>query len=249
MTSEDTPPPFPSIVGRALLVSDDSTIVEQLTHCVQRFAISADVCPDVPTATSLINTRKFEAIFVDFALGHGAQPILERIRLSPSNQSSVTFALVDSHVHAEFGVQPNFVMQKPLTDILIGTTLKAALGLIIRDYRRYFRCPLAVPVVLGIDGTAQILCKVMNISEGGLAINTSVTFKPGAQVNARFALPGQPDTLDVAAEVCWCDNKGRAGLQFRSVPPEQKVRLQGWLSNRIEQGLPESAARLFQKAQ
>lgn len=248
MTSQGTPPP-PSIVGRALLVSDDSTIVEQLTHCVERFAISADVCPDVPTATTLINTRKFEAIFIDFALGHRAQPILERIRLSPSNQSSVTFALVDSDLHAEFEVQPNFVMQKPLTDILIGTTLKAALGLIIRDYRRYFRCPLAVPVVLRIDGTAQIPCNLMNISEGGLAINTSVTFKPGALVNARFALPGQPDTLDIAAEVCWCDNKGRAGLQFRSLPPEQKLRLQGWLSSRIELGLPESAARLFQKAQ
>jgi hypothetical protein len=112
-------------------------------------------------------------------MGNSVKPRLEQIRLSPSHQNSVTFAVVDSHVHAaDFRVQPNFVMQKPLTDSLIGTTLKVALGLIIRDYRRYFRCTLGVPVGLEVDGTAEIRCDMMNISEGGLAVNTLVVLNP-----------------------------------------------------------------------
>lgn len=249
MSSRGVPPPPPPIVGRALLVSNDSTVVGQLTSGMQQFAITADVCPDLATAASLINTRKFEAIVVDLALGEQVAHVLERIRLSPSNQNSVTFALVDSCARTESRVQPNFIMQKPLTDSLVGSTLKAALGLIIRDYRRYFRCPVAVPVVIQIDSTAQVPCEMINISEGGLAVNTLVTFKPGAPVRIQFTLPDEPPAFDIAAEICWCDNKGRAGLHFRSVSPEQKLLLQGWLSHRIEQGLPEPVARLFQKAQ
>src|ERR1700752_5356014 len=94
-SSRTTPHPAP-IVGRALLVSNDSTIVEQLTRGLQRFAISTDVCSDLVTAASLINTRKFEAIVVDLASGEHVLPVLERIRSSPSNQNSVTFAVVDS---------------------------------------------------------------------------------------------------------------------------------------------------------
>lgn len=230
-------------------MSNDSTVVGQLKSGMQQFAITADVCPDLATAASLINTRKFEAIVVDLALGEQVAHVLERIRLSPSNQNSVTFALVDSCARTESRVQPNFIMQKPLTDRLVGSTLKAALGLIIRDYRRYFRCPVAVPVVIQIDSRAKIPCEMMNISEGGLAVNTLVTFRPGAAVRIQFTLPDEPTALDIAAEICWCDNKGRAGLHFRSVSSEQQLLLQGWLSHRIEQGLPEPVARLFQKAQ
>lgn len=221
----------------------------QLTSSMQQFAIAADVCPDLLAAASLINTRKFEAIVVDLGLGDQAVHMFERIRLSPSNANSVTFAIGNSSPGADFKVQPNFVLPKPLTEGLIGSVLKPALGLIIRDYRRYYRCPVTVPVLLRIDGKAQIPCEMMNISEGGLAVNTTVTFDPSTSVRAEFTLPDEPTAFDIDAEICWCDKRGRAGAHFRSVSPEQKTLLQDWLSRKIEQGIPEPVARLFQKVQ
>ena len=215
---------------------------------MQQFAIAADVCPDLLTAASLINTRKFEAIVVDLTLGEQVVHVLDRVRLSSSNGNSVTFAIVDSARGAEWGAQPNFVIPKPLTENLVTSVLRAALGLIIRDYRRYFRCPLEVPVAIRIEGV-QIPCQMMNISEGGLAVNVTVTFDPGVQVKAGFSLPGEPMAFDIAAEICWCDKKGRAGVRFGTVSPEQKLRLQDWLSRKIEQSIPEPIARLFQKVQ
>ena len=247
MGAPDAHPTAPPIAGRALLVSNDSAVVGQLTNGMEQFAITADVCTDLAKALSLINTRKFEAIVVDFGFGEEVAHILERVRISPSNQNSVTFGLVDPSVRPEPRVQPNFVMAKPLTDSLVGSTLKAALGLIIRDYRRYFRCPVAVPALIQIDSTAEFGCRMVNISEGGLAINTLVTLKPGGVVRVQFTLPGEPTAFDIEAETCWCDNKGRAGLHFRSVSADQRLLLQGWLSQMIEQGLPEPVARLFQK--
>lgn len=238
--------PLPS-VGRALLLSSDSTAVRQLTYGMQLFAITADICSDLAAASRIINTRKFEVIVVDLTLGEQVAHLLERIRFSPANQKSVTFALVESGSRAEPPVQPNFIMQKPLTDGLVGSTLKAALGLIIRDYRRYFRCPATVPLVLQIPGEAPVSCETVNISEGGVAVHTPVALKPGAAVRAKFALPNEPTEFDIDCEVSWYDKQGRAGLEFLSLSAEQKLILQLWLSHRIEQGLPEHVARMFQK--
>ncbi len=249
MSSHASSSPVPAIVGRALLVSNDSIVIGQLESGMQRFAIAVEVCPDLPTAASLINTRKFEAIVVDLGLGEQSMHVLEHVRFSPSNQSSVTFAVVDSEAAADARFQPNFIIAKPLTESLIGSVLKAALGLIIRDYRRYFRCPLTVPVRIRLESMAEIPCEMMNISEGGLAVTTVVRFQPGARVKTEFTLPGEATNFSLDAETCWCDNKGRAGLHFRSVSSEQRRLLQSWLSQKIEQGIPEPVARLFQKVQ
>jgi PilZ domain len=239
--------PIP-IAGRALLLSNDSTVVGQLTHGMRQFAITADVCSDLVEASRLINTRKFEVIVLDFALTKQVANVFERIRLSPANQSSVTFALVDSRAPEKTPFQPNFIMHKPLTEKQVGRTLKASLGLIIRDYRRYFRCVVTVPVVLQVEGGTTVPCQMLNLSEGGLAVNTAASFNPGMRVKAQFTLGEEPTGFDIECEVSWCDNNGRAGLQFVSVSPEQKLVLQLWLSDRIEQGLPDHVTQMFQAA-
>ena len=237
---------IPPIVGRALIVSNDATVIQQLIRGMQQFAVAAEVCSDAPSAASLINTRKFEAIIVDRPLGDQVD-LFDRIRLSASNGNSVTFAVVESAAGAELKTQANFLIPKPLDEKQVGSVLKAALGLIIRDYRRYFRCSVVVPVLILIHGKAQIPCEMMNISEGGLAVTTTVIFDPGAAVQAEFTLPNEATAFNIDAEICWCDKKGRAGLHFRSILPDQQVLLQDWLSRKIEQGIPEPVARLFRR--
>lgn len=247
MSTAAVSPASSRIVGRSLVLSNDSDVIGGLIASLQQFAITADVCPTMAIAAALINTRKFEVIVVDLALAEEVAEILERIRLSPSNQNSVTLAVVEQNHHPSPRIQPNFWLRKPLTEDSVGSTLRASLGLIIRDYRRYFRCPIAVPLHVAIDKTAEIDCEMINISEGGLAIKTSVTFNPGALVNVEYSLPGEPTVFDMDAEICWCDHKGRAGLRFTSPSPEQQHLLQNWLSRKIEECIPEPVARLFQK--
>lgn len=235
------------IVGRALLVSDDAIAVGQIVSGLRKFAISPEICTEVSPALALIYTRKYEAVVVDLALGEHVGRLLERVRSSPSNQNSVTFIIGDPRWYAGPSLQPNFVMRKPLSDTILESTLRAALGSIIHEYRRYFRCAIARPITIQIGDASGFACEMMNISEGGLAVNTSIALPVGAAARAQFTLPGEPVGFDVQADICWCDHKGRAGLQFRADPSDQKSRLQDWLSRRIEQGLPEPVARFFQK--
>jgi PilZ domain len=233
--------------GHALLVSGDLTAIRQITGAMQRFAFSLETCSDLELARRLLSTRKFHAIVVDVAFDQRACQLLDFIRQCPSNRNAVTFAIIESGVRSDSSMRPNFLLQKPLTGPLISSTLKAALGLIIRDYRRYFRLPLKMAANIQIAGRPKILCELINISEGGLALNLCPALELGAIVIVCFKLPDTPDEFHVEAEVCWSDNKCRAGLHFSSIAPEDKRKLQTWLSSKIEESFPEPIMQLFHK--
>src|SRR5204862_1290840 len=110
-----------------------------------------------------------------------------------------------------------------LSNALISRTMKAAYGLMIREMRRYFRCPLTVPAVLK-STSGQVVCKAVNISEGGLAIATPSELRNGKEVSAEFTLPGEAIAFTLQCEICWWDGNGRAGLRFLVLPQELRPR-------------------------
>ncbi|MGC2476683.1 MAG: hypothetical protein WA485_20280, partial [Candidatus Sulfotelmatobacter sp.] len=133
-------------IGVALLVSNDLMTVRLLSHALQELSISPDVCPELPAAESLLARRKFDAVIVDFQLGDQSGRIFDKARLSSSNGTAVTFAITDSPQGGGFQKSSAFVFERPLSAKSIRRTLKPAYGLILRERRRYFRCPAAIPV-------------------------------------------------------------------------------------------------------
>ncbi len=232
-------------MGRVLLVSNDSTAIEQVAEAMQRFAIATEVCNDVNMALSLLNRQKFEAVVVDFGLERAGE-ILEQVRLSSSNRTAITLAITNSQKPSALQIQPNFMIAKPLSESSVERTLKAAFGLIVRERRRSFRCPVMIPAVILTNGK-EADCKVVNISEGGMAIAESPSLKPGGQVRVLFTLPGQSASFAFESEVCWYDEKGRAGLRSLIIPSEQRSTLQNWLGAKLEEDLPESVALRFRR--
>lgn len=232
-------------MGRVLLVCNDPAAIEQLSEGMQHLAIATEVCVDVGMALGLLTRKKFEAVIVDFGMVR-ADELLAQVRLSPSNRTAVTFAIADPGKADRFDVQPNFVIEKPISTSSVGRTFKAAFGMIVRERRRSFRCPIDVPAAVQADGL-EVNCHLINISEGGMAISGSPLLKPGAQVRVLFSLPGELVRFNIESEVCWYDEKGRAGLRSLMVPSEQKSILQQWLGGKLEEDLPESVARQFRK--
>ena len=212
----------------------------------KNLAASTEVCTDIPNAIRLVNTRKFETVVVDLKLGEQSRSVLERVRLSPSNHTTVAFAITRSAKESAmaFEAGSNFVFERPLSPLALARTLKAAYGLIVRERLRYFRCPTSIPAIIGQD-QGWIQAEAVNISQGGVAIVTSASLKSGAKVNVQLTIPGHANQFSVESEVCWCDAKGRAGLRFLSLSQERSAELKEWLACRLEQSLPESVAMKF----
>jgi CheY-like chemotaxis protein len=241
------PAPYLS-VGGVLLVSNDAVTVMQLRESMQQLALSPEVCAEVPAALSQLTRRKFDAVIVDLQLGGQANAVLEKVHRSPSNRTAVTFTITDSdsETAGAFKAGSNFVLRRPLSPPVIDRNLKVAYGLIVRERRRYFRCPVEIPAEVVPLAQAEIHAQTVNISEGGVAIATSVPLGPGVKVQVRFTLPGYESQFGAEARVCW-SKESSLGLQFTSLSSRLTAELQEWLALRLEEGLPQSVADKFRK--
>lgn len=234
----------------ALLVSSDTATVEQIPGLLSQFAADTTVADNFQTALRLLNTRKFEAVFVDLTLGASGVAVLDSVRLSPSNRTAVVFAISSGTQEAKMGFDAgaNFVIERPVNAESMARTLKAAFSMIVTERRRYFRCPIQIPVFLRPRGGSEIACRVINISEGGMALAGVPKLKPGDKVIARFDLPEEEPEFVFDSEICWYDSQNRAGLQFVSPPQQTSLRLKAWLARRLEACLPEKVATQFRSA-
>lgn len=249
MSSMNAPPSSVGIAD-ALLVSNDAVTIKQLGESIQQLAMSREVCVEVPAALVLLNRRKFDAVIVDLKLGSEASAVLEQVRRSPSNRTAVIFAVSgsDGEAASAFKAGSNFVLRRPLSVTSIGRQLKVAYGLILRERRRYFRCPVKIPAVICGAGMPEVHGQTLNISESGMAIATSLSLRPGLKVQVNFTLPGHESRFVVRATICW-RKETYLGLQFISVSPRQTSELQEWLAQRLEESLPASLADKFRNAE
>jgi diguanylate cyclase (GGDEF)-like protein/PAS domain S-box-containing protein len=236
--------------GLALLVSADPVTIQQFSLALRELSISPDACQDAASAGLLLKRRKFDAVIVDLQLGEQSGLILNDVHLSPSNGTAVTFGISndDAELTAAFRKKSQFVFERPLSPQSINKTLKPAFGLILRERRRYFRCPVSIPVVIQREGEQEIQCNSVNISVGGMALNTLVPLVPGESVRVQFTLPDHEAPCLAGSMLCW-SKTGQLGIRFVSISGDHKSELELWLSRKLEETLPEFVAEQFRKAE
>lgn len=81
-----------------------------------------------------------------------------------------------------------------------------------------------------------------------MALGTQVPLLPGERVRVQFTLPGHEAQFLAKSTICW-SNAGHLGVRFVSVSDEDESQLQTWLSEKLEDTLPEFVARQFRMAE
>ena len=230
-------------IGVALLVSADPVTIQQFSLALRELSISPDACQDATSASLLLKRRKFDAVIVDLQLGEQSGLVLDEVRLSSSNRTAVTFGISDddAEVTAAFSKKSQFVFERPLSAQSIHKTLKPAYGLILRERRRYFRYPVSIPVIIRRESMQDVWCNSVNISQGGMALSTLVPLVVGENIRVQFTLPDDEATCSAESMICW-GGTGQFGIRFVSISNEQTSELQVWLSQKLEETLPEFVA-------
>jgi DNA-binding NarL/FixJ family response regulator len=235
----------PESIGRMLLVSPSSLTMYQVAKSAHRFPMSVEVCTNARTALDLVNRQKFDAVTVDLSLGHVAVTILREMRLPASqNRTAVAFAISGNKGDkaAAFAAGSSFVLGRPLTFDSIRWTLQAAHGLILRERRRYFRCPIAMAVSIQQEGMPPVSGETEDISEGGIALRIPAPLTPGAEATVQFTLPGSQLPIRAEVKICWYNEQCHAGLSFLALSPHDCSELEGWIARRFEE-LADSSQR------
>ena len=74
---------------------------------------------------------------------------------------------------------------------------------------------------------------ILNLSEGGMAVQAMEILSPGAALALSFPLPENGAELQGVARVVWSDLSGRAGLQFINLSEFDRYQLRQWLGRNL----------------
>jgi hypothetical protein len=246
MTMTKHLPESAAAAGTALVLCQDEPTRQLIIESLQPLAILPEICEDGFVAASLLDKQKFEAVIVDLLLGDEALLVLRQIRFSRANRTAVTFAITAGS-EAQTSAKPDstFVLPRPLSAASINQTLRAAFGMLVRERRRYFRCPVEIPAFVRARQPEDLLCRTVNISEGGIAIKAPAVLDPDCPALVRFSLPERTSQLFAETKIVWRGQNGLVGLEFQSLTSPQKSELQEWLARKLDATLPENVAALF----
>jgi CheY-like chemotaxis protein len=231
----------------SLLLSRDVEVVRILCPMLEKLSIEVEVYQEAKRAREILNAEKFDAVIVDCDDVNGGLDVLQNLRATPSNKSSVTFALLNGKnvtTQQAFGMGVNFVLQKPITTLNAARCFNAALGFMERERRRYYRQPVTMPVKVVLD-KKEWTATSTNISEGGVALLVQGALPRNCKPRLHFTLPVSGAAIELESEVAWVSSKGHAGLRFVNVGQDAQQHLEEWLNREMEKrpaDIPESGA-------
>src|SRR6266480_6627492 len=185
-----------------LLLTSDAMLLEVIRNNFSAARIGLELRTDAASAIELSARRHLDSFVIDCDGVSGAMDVLARIRSSRSNKTSVVFAVVNAKTTVSMAVEAgaNFVLGKPIQDKSLSGILEIALLRMEREHRRYFRHAVDLPIELSCYTGASFAGKIMNLSEGGLALTLFGSAPVESVVTARFELPStDPKTFEAKA--------------------------------------------------
>ena len=220
----------------SLLVCRDAEVVRVLRPTLEKLSIDVEVSAAAKSGAEILSSAKFDAVIVDCDDLPDGLEVLRNLRNQTSNRTSVSFAILNGKTttHQAFEMGANFVLQKPITTASTLRCFHTALGFMVREKRRYFRCRVEMPVALQFGQGDEMKCVATNLSEGGMALHFDGTLPKGSINRVSFALPGTRITMEPQGEIAWADGLGRAGLRFVDVPEVSRDQLEKWILRRME---------------
>ncbi len=186
---------------------------------------------DPDQAIEVLARRHFDGIILDCEVLASAQQVLSRIRKGPSNRQSPVIAILNgpAALPAIQNYAAVFAVFKPVSAATIKKQLNKALEAMQEEYRRYFRYPVTLELLIGTGENART-AELMNVSAEGIAVRLSRSFRPEGMLNLRFDLPSiDPYRIEAVGEVIWTDAQGRMGIKLSHMPLEAKQRYTAWL--------------------
>lgn len=218
---------------QSLLLSHDTEVARVLRPALEKLSIEMETCRE-SEAESRLSGDRFDAVIVDCDDLQSGLQVLQGIRQSPSNRRSIAFALLNGTTTTSKAFQcgANFVLQKPISLLNATRCFSAALGLMERERRRYFRYPIEFKVMIAFTDGSKRSVIATNISEGGMAICLEEPLPSDKSLAITFILPKTHAAISTGAEIALASDIN-AGLRFVQLPANAKEQLESWLNEHM----------------
>jgi len=214
---------------RAALVGLDESAAGILQDCFKQFGIHTVALED--DARQRLHKEKFDACVVK--LGNGAEDILQAVRNSPSNSRIVIYGVGKLNqlvAVSKYGVSSVFT--EPIGRSSALKIVRATHLLVVHEFRRYVRIPVAIDVRVEMQGR-RFSCTSQEISAGGMSLKTTEKLPLGSNLEVAFDLPGMPQVRS-RGSVCWLHpGDSLVGVRFDG-QDARRVAVKQWIENFLE---------------
>jgi CheY-like chemotaxis protein len=216
---------------QCLLVTCDARLLNDIKAGFAKRGVSLDLRQDSVSALELACRRHWDGVVIDCDdLPEGAEA-MEQIRNSRANKQTPIFAVLNGRTSVERALQlgANFVLCKPVLENRLGSVLDSCIPKMEREHRRYFRYDVGLPVRLWNRDGQDFHAKMMNVSEGGLAIKLADASTIDGLINLEFDIPSvKTGIFRARAAVVWSDPL-LTGLRFLYIDGSSRDALEAWL--------------------
>ena len=216
-----------------LLLTSDVTLLEVIRAGFSATSVELEMRADAASAIELSVRRHLDSFVIDCDSVERATDLLARIRNSRSNKLSVVFAVVNATTSVSKAIEAgaDFVLAKPVQDKQFRSLLDIAIPRMHREHRRYFRHKVDLPIQLWCQTGEALAGKIMNVSEGGLALTCFGPSQVEGVVTLRFELPSSnPQIFEAKADAVWNDAFAM-GLRFLRIEPVCRPGFAAWLDS------------------
>mgnify|MGYP005811366743 CR=1 FL=1 len=212
----------------SLVVSRDSDAVFVLRTLMQQLNIESEVCTELDRAVERLAQGGIAAVAVDYDVEHAAE-LLKAVRQNYAG-TCVALAIVKGlpSIEAAYDMGANFVLIKPIRPEPAARSLREAMRLMEGMAGRPARLVVPSVAYAHLEGSRDPAI-ILDISEGGMAVQALQSMQANGPVKVHFDLPGSLDTLAVTCDVVWADSTGRAGLRFTDISRDARRHVQQWV--------------------
>jgi hypothetical protein len=223
--------PSKKFSARAALVDLQESSRGLLTECFRQFGI--DTVPISGEKSERLATEKFEACVV--RVGGQVAPVLEAARKSASNSRMVIYGLGGSMKDAmklsPYGI--NAIFNEPLERPAALKLVRATQMLVLHEFRRYVRIPVITEVSVAADQNRNLSASSLELSSGGMSLQSSDEIAPGQSVEVSFALLTLP-RIWVRGTVSWRKPASKTfGVRF-DAQDQRRLRVKEWVDSYLE---------------
>ena len=216
---------------QSLLLCRNQSALRVLGSALDELEIGRHVCNGADQALTVLGKRRFGALVVDLEM-EGAAHVLHTARHGHGGRKAVLFAMIgaSTNISRAFELGANFVLYKPLTTEQTIRALRAGKGFMNDERRRNLRQPIETVAYLRQDEGAAYPAIVLDVNQGGFAVQTAQPMQAGREFRFWFWLPSTTILIDGSGTIAWANSSGSAGVRFTGIASACARQLKTWLA-------------------
>jgi len=198
-----------------------------LAECFRKFGIETITVED--RFAQRMSSEKVDGCVI--RLSPQAESVMQAARNSAANNRIVLYGLggsaQDSIKYSRFGV--NAMFTEPLERQAALKLVKATHTLVLHEFRRYVRVPVATEVAVTTSEGHRFAAMSQDISSGGLSLRGEIV-SPGTAIEVSFALLTLP-RIWVRGSVTWANKEEQEiGVKF-DPQDERRTKIKEWIDS------------------